>query len=362
MLNEFSPFRDWAEKWKTRSTIGVAYDRKVATDCQLAHLNEFIGDMPICKIKTMHIDEMLISRANYNPNTKKPMSKSYLTEICCLAKSIFNYAIHNCDTQFLNPAEYLRIPSNLEKEKVRALNETEQQWIFDMPHTLHCGCLLMMFCGLRRGELMALRWSDIDFDNKVVHITKTVAKSKSNVFYVKPKPKNGKDRHVDIPDEIIPLLHSYYEKRDNILVTHQKKSGALHTPKSWTQLWKSYFNELNRVYGHMECQSKFAPKKLPIVIDKINPHMLRHTYATMLYNAGVDIMTASELLGHADIETTLKIYTELRKNTKKHSIGKFDDYIKMTFKREQDEEKSNEEHKKSDETKNDQIIEQKESA
>ena len=78
--------------------------------------------------------------------------------------------------------------------------------------------------------------------------------------------------------------------------------------------------------------------------------MLRHTYATMLYNAGVDIMTASELLGHADIETTLKIYTELRKNTKKHSIGKFDDYIKKTFKRKQDEEKSNEKNKESDET------------
>ena len=100
----------------------------------------------------------------------------------------------------------------------------------------------------------------------------------------------------------------------------------------------------------LECQSKFAPKKLPVVIDKINPHMLRHTYATMLYNAGVDIMTASELLGHADIETTLKIYTELRKNTKKHSIGKFDDYIKKTFKRKQDEEKSNEKNKESDET------------
>lgn len=151
----------------------------------------------------------------------------------------------------------------------------------------------------------------------------------------------------------------------SILVTHQKKNGALHTPKSWTQLWKSYFNTLNRTYGHMNSQSKYAPRKLPVVIDKINSHMLRHTYATMLYNAGVDIMTTSELIGHADIETTLKIYTELRKNTKKHSIGKFDDYIKKTFKRKQDEGKSNKDEENNNESENlenSQINEQKESA
>ena len=130
----------------------------------------------------MHLDELVISRANNNPNTGKPMSKSYLTEICRLAKSIFNYAIHNCDVPFVNPAEEVKIPTNSPKEKVRALTEAEQQWIYDMPHKLRCGCLLMMFCGLRRGELMALRWSDIDFKKEVVYINKTVAKSKSNKF------------------------------------------------------------------------------------------------------------------------------------------------------------------------------------
>ena len=61
--------------------------------------------------------------------------------------------------------------------------------------------------------------------------------------------------------------------------------------------------------------------------------MLRHTYATMLYNSGVDVLTASKLLGHADIETTLKIYTELRESTSTHSIGKFNAYVKETFTR-----------------------------
>lgn len=180
---------------------------------------------------------------------------------------------------------------------------------------------------------MALRWSDIDFENRIVHVTKTVVKSNPNEFAVKPKPKNGKNRDIEISEEILPILYDYYKNRDNELVTHQAKNGALHTPKSWTRLWNSYFNELNRVYGHLSSQSKYAPKKLPIVIDKINPHMLRHTFATMLYDAGVDVLSASELLCHADVETTLKIYTELRKSRKHHSMGKYNKYIKNTFTR-----------------------------
>lgn len=61
--------------------------------------------------------------------------------------------------------------------------------------------------------------------------------------------------------------------------------------------------------------------------------MLRHTFATMLYDAGVDVLSASELLGHADVETTLRIYNELRKSRKHHSMGKYNKYIKNTFTR-----------------------------
>ena len=55
--------------------------------------------------------------------------------------------------------------------------------------------------------------------------------------------------------------------------------------------------------------------------------MLRHTYATMLYFSGVDLLTAQKLLGHADVTTTLKIYTHLQEKTEKISIEKFDTFI-----------------------------------
>ena len=60
---------------------------------------------------------------------------------------------------------------------------------------------------------------------------------------------------------------------------------------------------------------------------RFNAHQLRHTFATMLYLSGVDVLTAQELLGHADAKTTLNIYTDLDKKFKKINIIKFDHYI-----------------------------------
>ena len=64
-----------------------------------------------------------------------------------------------------------------------------------------------------------------------------------------------------------------------------------------------------------------------MVIDRFTAHNLRHTYATMLYKAGVDVLTAKEQLGHADIKTTLNIYTHLDREYKRRTMDKLDQYL-----------------------------------
>ena len=63
------------------------------------------------------------------------------------------------------------------------------------------------------------------------------------------------------------------------------------------------------------------------VTIETSAHCLRHTYCTILYEAGVDVLTAKELMGHADITTTMGIYTHLREEREKKSITKLDDYL-----------------------------------
>ena len=110
------------------------------------------------------------------------------------------------------------------------------------------------------------------------------------------------------------------------------------TEGAWRRMWESYMNLLNERYGNFgidhttlkkngERKSRFAPGGLPTRIDTFTPHQLRHTYASMLYKAGVDVLTAKDQLGHSDIKTTLNIYTHLDSIYKLHSMAKLDDYL-----------------------------------
>ena len=88
-------------------------------------------------------------------------------------------------------------------------------------------------------------------------------------------------------------------------------------------MFESYISDLNALNGKI---SKYDPN-FKQMLDKITPHMLRHTYASMLYFSGVEVLTAQKLLGHADLSTTLKIYTHLQEQTEKLSIEKFDTFV-----------------------------------
>jgi integrase len=97
-------------------------------------------------------------------------------------------------------------------------------------------------------------------------------------------------------------------------------------------MWSSYLLDINIQHGDFspfqnQVNSKFDPKGIPFVIPNITPHWLRHTYATMLYFAGVDILTAKDQLGHADIKTTLNIYTHLDQQYKRKSMEKLNVFL-----------------------------------
>lgn len=95
-------------------------------------------------------------------------------------------------------------------------------------------------------------------------------------------------------------------------------------------LWESYMRDLNVKYGYDGQQNKNRPGGLPMRIDTFTPHQLRHTFCTLMYFAGVDVMTARDQMGHKDISVTLGIYTALDKKFKKKKINRLDTYLKKS--------------------------------
>ena len=117
------------------------------------------------------------------------------------------------------------------------------------------------------------------------------------------------------------------QQDDCLYVLHTVKGHRM-TEQAWKTLWSSYMADLNAKYGYHGEESKKRPGGLPMRIDPFTPHQLRHTFCTLMYFAGVDVLTARDQMGHKDISVTLGIYTSLDKKFKKKKINRLDSYLK----------------------------------
>lgn len=186
--------------------------------------------------------------------------------------------------------------------------------------------------GLRRGELAALTWNDVDLTARTISVNKVIEYSSNGVPTLRHVTKSAAGmRVVDIPQKLADYMAAM--PHDNALVIHTI-AGKVMTPSAWTKLWKSYMRELNRKYGtrtladQERLQSgKPGPKALDMTIPPITLHWLRHTFCTLLYLSGVDVVQACAQMGHADVSTTLRIYTHLDSIHKRKSVSKLDAYL-----------------------------------
>lgn len=189
---------------------------------------------------------------------------------------------------------------------------------------------LLLYAGLRRGELLALTWSDIDVDERTIIVSKAV-----EFIDGKPNVKNcGKSeaamRTVFIPQILADYLRDVPKKT---LIVCPNTKGKTMSKTSWDVMWSSYIKELNFKWGDFDDmigkqpKSKYQPGGVPIIIPPITAHWLRHTFVTNLYFAGVDVVTAKDQAGHADIRTTTEIYTHLDNEHRAEKMKAVDDYF-----------------------------------
>jgi len=324
-----STFSERAIIWLASKKAKGISDQWYATyKASVDHLNRYIGFMPIKEVNPENIEAVLNALAIENPNTKKPASKKTLMNIVSTANQIFKNANKNRKIVF-NPADEIELPITNEGKIRRALTEIEQNWILETDHRAKTAAMLMMYAGLRRGELMALLWSDINLAEKTISVTKAFEMVKGVPILKHCAKTDAGNRVIDIPRRLTDYLTGIQRKSLYVCVNAK---GKPHNDQSWRVMWDSYLKAINRLHGDFtpfqnKPRSKFDPKGTPFVIPRFTAHWLRHTFCTMMYHAGVDLLTAQKQMGHADIKTTLAIYTHLDAVYKRKSMTKLDDYI-----------------------------------
>lgn len=168
------------------------------------------------------------------------------------------------------------------------------------------GIILGIKSGLRIGEICSLKYSDFDFKNNYIHINSTIQRcynsfeKKTEILESNPKTKNS-NRIIPISEDIKNIIN-YNNFEDNFyILTNNLKPCE---PRSYRKFYVKVIKEIGLEY--------------------VNFHGLRHTFASLMITNGIDIKTVSELLGHANISTTLAIYTHSNINAKQEAIKKMD--------------------------------------
>lgn len=295
----------WIETWLEtyKSEVSDSTYKMYETAARI-HVTPSVGSAKLKSVRNHHLQSILTKMAE--SHSKHTVEIVKLT-ICQIFRTAHQNGLIERD-----PSIGL-VARGHAAENRRALKEDEQkiflsacfgkmEWMYPV---------FLYYTGLRRGEALALTVSDIDLMGKTVTVNKTV-KFKSNQPYIGPPKSKAAYRSVPLPPPLFSMLSTYMCGLSG-LVLFPMKDGRLTTLSSFRKMWARLQKTLNSEAGGNSNLQAFSP---------VVPHMLRHTYATRLYDLDVDVKTAQRWLGHEDPMVTMKIYTHLSEERQNKSTEK----------------------------------------
>lgn len=315
----------WTKEWIATYKKGVSHSTQNGYRSALAvHVLPKIGHMRVADVRHKDLQQVL--------NSCEGMSETMIGNICTVLTQPFKQAARNRLIEH-NPAVDLERPKGT-RGTHRLLQDWEINTIKDNWRVYHVGiwAMLMLYAGLRRGEMAALRWEDIDFIENIIHV-------RHGVYFVNNRPIIGNTKTPagirDIPI-IKPLMDALYEIKADSQHEHVclSSSGNIITEAALVSNWKTWLHIMELAANGQEPkleQGRRKKKPDDRVVFSIQTHDLRHTFATTLYDAGVDEKTAQYLLGHESGEMTRELYTHLSERTKTASISAWMDHTRPSL-------------------------------
>ena len=270
-----------------------------------------------------HIQPAINELYKKNPSTGKTTAKKTIQRYIRALANVFEFARKERAYNFCNPCDDLKIPKNSVTKTRTAINKHTIQLILTTEHRAKLPACIMLLAGLRRGELTALTWFDIDFKNKLINVNKSYDFKQCELKETKTKAGM---RKIPMNDFLCSLLLEAKKHSKGTYVV-QKAYGGRMTEKAWKRLFESYMKALRTADGRDEDSLCFADE----CFEEFTAHQLRHTYCSMLQWSGVDIKTAQELMGHSEYGVTANIYTHVDEATKNNAAMLQDKFIKETL-------------------------------
>lgn len=300
-------FGQWANQWlngwmidQLKESTYASYQNKLSL-----HVLPEIGDIPLQKLTSQQL-QMLVQ------GMQKKLSPSSIQIVFRIVKSCLKTAKER-GLIFINPAESIHLPK-IQKKQVPALSKNQHKLILEesKKEMKYLPILIAVETGLRIGEISALKWSDVDLDNNLLHVSKTKQR-------ISTLDENNKTKLIESTPKTLKSVRSI--PLTITLIEALKKAEVL--KKS------SHVIEVNgRGVEPRTISYRFEKLKQKLGLVGFVFHSLRHTFATRCVELGINIATISALLGHASIKMTLDTYTCSFVEDRKEAINQ---YSAMSF-------------------------------
>ncbi|MBF7084192.1 site-specific integrase [Desulfallas sp. Bu1-1] len=312
---------EWLERWlndyakpKTRVTTWNSYEALIRQ-----HIKPVVGDIPLVQLQPADLQRLYnFKRESGRLDGKgglSPRTVRYLHTVihAALAQAVKEGLIYR------NVAEAVTLPKQERKELKPLTREQTLQFLDAAKEDrLYPAFLLAVYSGLQRGELLALRWQDVDLKEHTITIRQSINRTyvsgggtKTKLTYLQPKTEKSR-RTIPIPAEVVQELRRHKAKqarkkllgqtcRETDLVFTAEKGGPI-DPRNLARKFETLLKKAG--------------------LPKVRFHDLRHGFATMLLKANEHPKTVQELLGHSTITTTLDIYSHVDEDIKKRAVEK----------------------------------------
>lgn len=274
-------------------------------------------------IKPRDITEFLKYLKLYGKNNNSGLSYKSVRNIYGILSAVFNFAYKN-NMIPKNPILDCKMPTfekDIKKEKVIYTPEEVQRLLSVAKESnshVYIFLLLALFTGVRRGELLALTWDDVDYDNKTLSITKSRTGTYKDVTSLITTPKtNASNRVIPLTDNVIEELKAEQERQqaDKTLLGNTYADNHNFVIR----------NKLGKPYTNLSCINRVISRLMDKAgLKHCTIHGLRHTVASILDSNGIPIQEISILLGHENIKTTESIYIHRSRTIKRDNIALLD--------------------------------------
>lgn len=259
------------------------------------HIKDSIGNVKLQKLD-MKTCQQFVTNLN-----SKGYARNTIERITTLIKRVLDKAIEYglCKS---NPMRKSTLPKKTKNEvNIWSIDQVNQFLEANKNRRYFCVYALALLTGMRQGEILGLRWKDIDYDNKVLYVNQTLSN------YGKTLKSGAKTyagvRRISIPNQLVEVLRKQQEKYDAL----KSKLG-----REFLDLDLVIFNLKNGGTVFPSNMMKIYPKDVRRAdLPHIRFHDLRHTHATLLLSKDINVKVISERLGHSKISVTLDTYSHV---------------------------------------------------